>query len=92
MSEKGRVVVNGTFELKEEFEDWAVLLDHESGNAFGLNPVGVLIWKCIDGQRSLQDILAEMHENHDDMPEDAEDQLNEFIQQLVEAGLVTYTV
>ncbi len=90
MFEKERLMARHSVELREEFEDWAVLLDHDSGDAFGLNPMGVLIWKCIDGRRTPQDILAELKENHADVPEDAEDQLNEFIHLLVEQELVSF--
>jgi SynChlorMet cassette protein ScmD len=76
--------------LREEFDDWAVLFDPDSGNAVGLNPVGVFIWKCLNGHRTTQNILRELYENCEGVPDEAEDHLNEFIQGLVERGLAGY--
>ena len=83
-------VANSLVVLREEFDDWAVLFDPDSGNGFGLNPVGVFIWKCLDGEHSVQDILNDLHENCEDAPEEAGDHLKEFIQSLVEQGLAGY--
>jgi len=49
-------VANPLVVLREEFDDWAVLFDPDSGNAFGLNPLGVFIWKLLDGHRTIEDI------------------------------------
>jgi hypothetical protein len=45
-------VANPLIVLREEFDDWAILFDPDTGNAFGLNPTGVFIWKLLDGKPS----------------------------------------
>jgi SynChlorMet cassette protein ScmD len=90
MQDNDKPVANSLTVLREEFDDWAVLFDPDSGNAFGLNPVGVFIWKRLDGQHTIQDILKELHENCEDVPDEAEEHLRNLVQDLVERGLAGY--
>lgn len=83
-------VANPLVVLREEFDDWAVLFDPDSGNAFGLNPVGVFIWKRLDGRHTIEDIQKELRQNCEEMPREAEVHLKDFIQSLVEQGLAGY--
>jgi SynChlorMet cassette protein ScmD len=90
MQDNDKPVANSLTVLREEFDDWAVLFDPDSGNAFGLNPVGVFIWKRLDGQHTIQDILKELHENCVGVPDEAEEHLRNLVQDLVERGLAGY--
>lgn len=83
-------VANPLVVLREEFDDWAILFDPDTGDGFGLNPVSVFIWKRLNGQHTIEDILAELRENCEDVPEDAKAYLKDFIQDLVERGLAGY--
>jgi SynChlorMet cassette protein ScmD len=76
--------------LREEFDDWAVLFDPDTGNAFGLNPVGVFVWKRLDGNNTFKQISKDLGENCEDTPEDVDNHLQAFIQDLVQRGLVGY--
>jgi len=76
--------------LREEFDDWAILFDPDSGNALGINPVGVFIWKLLDGKHSIEDILVELSKNCEDVPAEAEVHVRDFIQDLVKHGLAGY--
>jgi hypothetical protein len=42
--------------LREEFDDWAVLFDPDTGHGFGLNPAGVYVWKLLNGERTIDGI------------------------------------
>ena len=44
------LLANPVAVLREEFEDAAVLFDPDTGEGYGLNPVGVFIWKLLDGK------------------------------------------
>ncbi|TFH62065.1 MAG: SynChlorMet cassette protein ScmD, partial [Gemmatimonadales bacterium] len=83
-------VANPLVVLREEFDDWAVLFDPDVGNAFGLNPVGVFIWKRLDGNHTIQDILKKLNDTCEDLPEEAEEHLRDLIKDMVEKGLVGY--
>lgn len=78
--------------LREEFDDWAILFDPDSGLAFGLNPVGVFVWKRLDGRHTDRAIVEELREVCESLPEEAEEHVREFVRELVERGLVGYEV
>lgn len=90
MSDNSKPIANPLVVLREEFDDWAVLYDLDTGDGYGLNPVSVFIWKRLDGQHTVQDILAELRENCNNVPDDAEEHINKFIQDLIERGLAGY--
>ena len=79
-------IANPLIVLREEFDDWAILFDPDTGNAFGLNPLSVFIWKRLDGKHTINDILEELREACDDTPENAEQEIKDFIEELVEKG------
>jgi SynChlorMet cassette protein ScmD len=78
--------------LREEFDDWAILFDPDSGDGFGLNPVSVFVWKRLDGEHTQKQILDDIKQRFDNVPEEAEIHLKEFIQDLVNRGLAGYEI
>ena len=83
-------VANPLVVFREEFDDWAVLFDPDSGNGYGLNPVSVFVWKRLDGKHTVQDILTQLQENCEAVPDEAEDHINQFVQDVVDKGLAGY--
>lgn len=90
MPNNDKPIANPMIVLREEFDDWAILFDPDAGEGFGLNPVSVFVWKRLDGKHTLKDIMAELIENCEDMPEDAEDRVGSFIKDLLERGYAGY--
>jgi SynChlorMet cassette protein ScmD len=90
MIEKKYPLANPLIVLREEFDDWAILFDPDTGNAFGLNPVAVFIWKLLDGKHSILDILARMQENVENVPPEAPADLEAWVQELIKRGLAGY--
>jgi SynChlorMet cassette protein ScmD len=72
---------------REEFDDWTLLYDPDSGEAFGLNPVSAFVWKHLDGKHTIDDILKELKEQCSDVPESARSDIDSFIKSLIEKGL-----
>jgi SynChlorMet cassette protein ScmD len=85
-------IANPLIVLREEFDDWAILFDPDTGDAFGLNPIGVHIWKRLDGNHSVEEILEDLQEDCEDVPDEASVDLQEFIEDLVQHGLAGYEV
>ena len=85
-------VANPLIVLREEFDDWAILFDPDTGNAFGLNPTGVFIWKLLDGKHGADDIAVKLREEADEVPDDASEHIRQFIGSLEQQGLVGYEV
>jgi SynChlorMet cassette protein ScmD len=90
MSTNNKPIANPLIVLREEFDDWAILFDPDSGKAFGLNPTSVFIWKCIDGKHEVKDIVVKLRENCEGAPPEAEEDVKNFIDELNEKGFVGY--
>ena len=75
--------------LREEFDDWAVLFNPETGRGFGLNPTGVYLWKLIDGQYAMGEMLRALSQDAADISKDASAHIAAFIAELACQGLVT---
>ncbi len=85
-------VANPLIVLRIEFDDWAILFDPDTGDGFTINPVGVFIWKKLDGTHTIADIIEGLKEECEELPEDVEKDCNEFIEDLVKRGLAGYEV
>ena len=69
--------------------DQAVILNSEGTVLTTLNPVGSIVWRWLDGHRTLDELAQELSTTFDEVDRNrlATD-LEKFINSLVEAGLV----
>ncbi len=81
------ITANPLIVLREEFDNWAILFDPDTGNTFGLNPIGVLIWKHLDGHHTLDDITKKVSDSAENVPPDVTDQVQDFIRHATRLGL-----
>jgi SynChlorMet cassette protein ScmD len=80
---------NPNIVLREEYDDWAVLFDPDTGKTCGLSPTGVFIWKQLDGSKGKDDILQALASAcEEDLPQTAADDYDKFLEELLESGLV----
>jgi len=86
MNQTDRPIANPLVVLREEFDDWAVLFNPDTAEAVGTNPVGVAVWKRMDGKRSLADIVSEIKTSFEDMPEAACQEITSFVDRLAGSG------
>lgn len=89
---QSKPIANSMLVLREEFDDWAILFDPDTGDAFGMNPVSVLIWKYMDGQNTAQDIMDKIKIACENCPDTAEDQMMKFIGELIGKGYAGFEV
>jgi SynChlorMet cassette protein ScmD len=75
--------------FREEFDDWGVLFDPETGNAVALDPVAVFYWKHLDGSSDMSTLIEMLKHECEDVPEGASEHLDKFIKQLEDAGFVS---
>jgi SynChlorMet cassette protein ScmD len=75
--------------IREEFDDWALIFDPDTGKVCGVNPVGVQIWKMIDGKRTIRDISRMIAEKYPDASESAEEDVTSFVASISEKGYAT---
>ena len=59
MESSNKPIANPVAVLREEFDDWAVLFNPDTADAVGINPVGVAMWKLLDGQHGLDEIAVQ---------------------------------
>ena len=87
MKNGDKPIANPFVVLREEFDDWAVLFNPDTGRGFGLNPTGVYLWKCLNGERAVDALLEKLCEQANNVPEDASDHISAFVDDLVGQGL-----
>ncbi|TFH33416.1 MAG: PqqD family peptide modification chaperone [Anaerolineales bacterium] len=92
MSTLNPPIPNPIVVLREEFDDWAILFNPDTAAAVGINPVGVAVWKLLDGVLMVEQIVAQIGEQFEGVPESVPDELMTFITELEEGGFVGYEV
>lgn len=84
-----KVIANPLIVLREEFDDWALLFNPDTGNTFALNPLGVLIWKMMAEGKSLREITEATREETEDFPPEGKNEVTDFIAETLRLGLAS---
>jgi SynChlorMet cassette protein ScmD len=92
LPDNDKPIANASIVLREEFDEWAVLFDPETGKAHGLNPFGVFVWKRLDGKNTIDDIFENVKTDFENVSAEAKNDITEFVQNLVNNGLVGYEI
>jgi len=90
MKPTDRPIANPVAVLREEFDDWAVLFNPDTAEAVGINPIGIVVWKEMDGRHDLDQIMAAVREQFADVPEAANEEVSAFVDDLAQRGLVGF--
>ena len=88
MNQMDRPIANPIVVLREEFDDWAVLFNPDTADAVGTNPVGVAVWKRMDGKRNIEDIASEIKNSFEETPDASFKEIAAFVNTLAEKGFV----
>lgn len=72
---------------REEFDDRIMLFNPDTGRTVRLNSLGVLIWQLLDGHRQIDDIVNEIRNEFEDVPDDVKADVEEFVVNLFEKGM-----
>ena len=75
--------------FREEFDDWGILFDPETGKAVALDPVAVFYWKHLNGFNDRKKLIEMLKTECEDVPGDAPAHLDEFIKKLEDAGFIS---
>ncbi len=89
MLSNDKPIANPIIVFREEFDDWAILFDPDTGKAFGVNPISAFIWKRLDGKHTIDAILNEL-QSECNVPKNALADINEFVEELINSGLAGY--
>jgi SynChlorMet cassette protein ScmD len=90
MTDTRRAFANPVVVLREEFDDWAVLYNPDTAAASGINPVGVAIFKLLDGTRTLEQIVEAVKGEFSEVPDGVEEEVRSFVDGLAAKGYVGY--
>jgi SynChlorMet cassette protein ScmD len=88
MNQTDKPIANPIVVLREEFDDWAILFNPDTAAAVGTNPVGVAVWKRMDGKRTIEVIVTEIKNSFEDTPDVAFEEIATFVNTLAENGFV----
>ncbi|MGL5832635.1 MAG: PqqD family protein [Waterburya sp.] len=77
--------------LYSEVADEAVILEVESGVYYGLNSVGVDIWRWLQQPQTEERLLDLVLEEYEVTPEKAEQDLQSILKEMLNAGLLDVT-
>ena len=83
-------IANSLVVFREEFDDWAVLFNPETAAAVGINPIGVAIWKSLDGHSDVEDIAYTIRDRFSAVPKNVHQEVTQFVTTLYEHGFVGY--
>jgi hypothetical protein len=75
--------------LRDEFDDWALLFNPETGRAVGLNPTGVTIYKSLAAGLDLQGIIRVLLDEYEPVPADPVEDIRRFCDHIVRLGYAT---
>ena len=81
-----KLFANPSVVLREESDDWAVLFDPDTGESFAVDPVGVFVWKRLDGHHTLEEMMTELRQKFEEVPEAARNDCIEFLEDLIKRG------
>ncbi len=88
--ETKKPIANPVVVLREEFDDWAILFNPDTADAVGTNPVGVAVWKLMDGKHGIEEIIAKINDQFADVPDAAPQDILSFVKDLTQRGFVGY--
>ncbi|MEI6668915.1 MAG: SynChlorMet cassette protein ScmD [Acidobacteriota bacterium] len=88
MNQTDRPVANPLVVLREEFDDWAVLFNPDTADAVGINPLGVALWKTIDGTRTVAQLVSQVRAGFADVPASADAEIAAYLDDLIGKGFV----
>lgn len=86
MNPTDKPIANPVVVLREEFDDWAVLFNPDTADAVGTNPVGVAVWKRMDGKKSFAEIVAEIQDGFEGVPPSVTKEIDAFVNTLSTFG------
>lgn len=90
MEASPRPVASPIAVLREEFDDWGVLFNPDTAEAYGINPVAVAAWKMMDGAHSIQEICTAIGEGFANVPENVGEEIKALVDDLETRGFVGY--
>ncbi|MCJ7735853.1 MAG: PqqD family peptide modification chaperone [Anaerolineae bacterium] len=81
---------NPSVVLRELADGEAVLVNLDSAAALALNGTSVVVWRLVDGKRTVQEIPRAVSEHFRDVPESVEDDVLRLLDLFAEGGFIGF--
>ncbi|HWQ63305.1 MAG TPA: PqqD family peptide modification chaperone [Methanospirillum sp.] len=78
--------VHPNVSLREEYDDWALLFNPDTGDTVGLTPTGVTIWKSLTEGKDMSGIMSALSQEFEDLPDNPEKDILVFFDEIVTLG------
>lgn len=82
-----KFIANPDIVFREE-DEWGILFNPDTGDTYGLNSISVFIWTHFDGNRAISDIIFELRKTCNNVPNNAEKYVYDFIKDLKKNNLI----
>jgi hypothetical protein len=80
---------NPVVNIREEDADGLLLYNPDTDQVKLLNDSGVFIWKLLAEQRTMVEITAAFHENFENLPDHLDQDIEEYLDQMVKNQFIT---
>ncbi len=74
--------------ISSNMDEEVVMMSIQDGKYFGINPVGARIWKLLEQPRGVSDMCGILQEEYDVIPSECQQDVLEFLKELLEKNLV----
>lgn len=74
--------------ISSDMDEETVMMSIESGEYYGINPVGSRIWALLEQPHSVSEICDTLREEYDVKPAECQQDVLEFVNKLLEKKLV----
>jgi SynChlorMet cassette protein ScmD len=81
-----RLLANPDCVLREESDEWGVLFNPDTGQACGVNPSGIAVWRALDGRRTVAEVEGRVLTAFPEAPPEAADEIRSFVDELISGG------
>jgi hypothetical protein len=87
-----KAISNPDVVFREGVDKWAVLVNLDNAASIALNPTGVLVWKMIEMEHSIEDIVSTIKHQYKNVPDSVTNDIFSLLHTLAEEGFVGYEV
>jgi SynChlorMet cassette protein ScmD len=86
----GNPIAIPTTLFREEFDGWGVVFNPATNEAVAISPMGVAVWKLLDGKHSTAAIIAEIRGRFSQVPDTVVEEITGYVNDLVGRGFAGY--
>jgi len=87
-----KAISNPDVVFREGVDKWAVLVNLDNAASIALNPTGVFVWKMIEMECSIEDIVSKIKRHYKNVPDNVTSDIFSLLHTLAEEGFVGYEV